>query len=308
VTSYHGAAHRILTGHCGTSDNFTVSSLSVLAAQFLQTDACPPTDPSCVRPTAATREPIFEGFGVHEFLVIGSAALATLVGLVVIAWLLVRLTGAHRDYLPLAPRPAGAYEAAHGGAPLGSTPPRRPRIDISPSTWVGVGCVFVLAIVVASWIALRDDDETSTSSSTSRTTSSSTTVAPATSVSTLPASCTKPALTASFLPAGFDPQLAAGFGVTLPSDPGCAFHWKGATGVISVLLTGDSPLGPPGNVQERIVRNGRTVWAGAAPGGGIGVIIEEKELGGAPDIWFTLLSTTVPRADLVETALNLQRG
>jgi hypothetical protein len=287
-----------LTEECSKFDNLPVSSLSVMAAQFLQTDACPPTDPSCAQPTAAVREPIFEGFGVDEFLVIGSAALATLVGLIVVAWLLVRLTGAHRDYLPLQPRPAGGY--APLGASMGTMPPRRPRFVISPSTWVGVGCVFVLAIVVASWIALREDDEVTTGSTTTRGTSTSSTASPAASAATVPPSCNKPGLTASFLPAGFDPQLAAGFGVTgSPSEPLCAFHWRGPNGVISVLPTGDSPLGPPGNVQERIVRNGRTVWVGAATGGGIGVIVEEKEFGGAPDIWFTLLSTTVARNDIL---------
>jgi hypothetical protein len=298
----------ILTGDCVKFDNLPVSSLLVVAAQFLQTDACPPTNPSCARPTAAVREPIFEGFGVREFLVIGSAALTTLVGLIVVAWLLVRLTGAHRDYLPLQPRPVGGYDPSRGGASMGTPSPRRPRFDISPSTWVGVGCVFVLAVVVASWIALRDDNETTAGTTTTRGTSTSSTVAPAATPTTLPTNCTAPALTATFLPAGFDPQLAAGFGIASASDPGCAFHWRGPSGVITVLLTGDSPLGPPGNVQERVVRDGRTVWAGAAPGGGVGVIIEEKELGGAPDIWFTLLSTTVTRTDLVETALNLQRA
>jgi hypothetical protein len=189
------------------------------------------------------------------------------------------------------------------------TPPRRPRFDISPSTWVGVGFVFVLAVSAASWMALRDDDEVTSGTTTTRATDTSTSVTTAASASSsVPAGCNKPSLTASFLPAGFDPQLATGFGVDTTSDPGCAFHWRGPSGVISVLLTGDSPLGPPGNVQERVERNGRVVWAGAAPGGGVGVIVEEKEFGGAPEIWFTLLSTTVARTDLVETALNLQRG
>jgi hypothetical protein len=283
-----------------------VSSLSVVAAQFLQTDACPPTNPACIRPTTTVREPIFEGFGVHELLVIGSAAIATLVGLIVVAWLLVRLTGAHRDYLPLQPRPAGAGNSAQANG--GATSPRRPRPDISPSTWVGVGFVFVLAVGAATWMALRGDDETTSPTTTTRGTNTSTTVASPSSVGTVPANCNKPTISPSFLPAGFNNQLAPGFGVATTADAGCAFHWQGPGGVISVLLTGDSPLGPPGNAQERILRNGRTVWVGAAAGGGIGVVVEEKEFGGAPDIWFTLLSTTVARADLIETALNLQRG
>jgi hypothetical protein len=299
-----------LTGESTKFDNSPVSSLWVMAAPFLQTDACPPTNPACARPAAAVREPIFEGFGVHELVVIGSAALATLVGLIVVAWLLVRLTGAHRDYLPLQARPAGGYDPsrANGGTPTGTARPRRPRPDISPSTWVGVAFVFVLAVGAASWMALRgDEDDTSSPSTTTGASSTSSTVAGATA-STVPPNCNRPTFTASYLPAGFDNQLAAGFGITTPADPGCAFHWRGGDSVISVLPTGDSPLGPPGNVQEKVVRNGRTVWVGAAPGGGIGVIVEEKEFGGAPDIWFTLLSTTVARNDLIETALNLQLG
>jgi hypothetical protein len=271
-----------------------VSSLSVVAAQFLQTDACPPTNPACVRPTTTVREPIFEGFGVHELLVIGSAAIATLVGLIVVAWLLVRLTG------------AGDPTRANGGA-MGATP-RRPRPDISPSTWAGVAFVFVLAVGAATWMALRSDDETTSPTTTTRATNSSTTVASPSSVTTVPANCNKPTISAAFLPAGFNNQLAPGFGVATTGDTGCAFHWPGPGGVISVLLTGDSPLGPPGNAQERILRNGRTVWVGATASGGIGVVVEEKEFGGAPDIWFTLLSTTVGRNDMIETALNLQRG
>ena len=286
-----------------------MSSLAVVAAQFLQTDACPPTNPACARPTTTVREPIFDGFGVHELLVIGSAAIATLVGLIVVAWLLVRLTGAHRDYLPLQPRPAGAGDPtrANGGT-MGGGQPRRPFPEISPSTWAGVGFVFVLAVGAATFMALRDDDETTSPTTTSRATNSSTTVATPSSVATVPANCNKPAIAAAFLPTGFNNQLAPGFGVATASDPGCAFHWQGTGGVISVLPTGDSPLGPPGNVQERIQRNGRTVWVGATASGGIGVVVEEKEFGGAPDIWFTLLSNTVARTDMVETALNLQRA
>ena len=110
------------------------------------------------------REPIFQGFGVHEFLVIGSAALATLVGLIVVAWLLVQLTGAHRDYVQLQPRPAtGGLDPTRrtdGGLSSTGGTPRRPRPKISPSTWVGVGFVFVLAVGAASWIAFQDDDDT----------------------------------------------------------------------------------------------------------------------------------------------------
>ena len=246
---------------------------------------------------------------MSEFLVIGSAALATLVGLIVVAWLLVRLTGAHRDYLPLQPRPAGAaHPTAQGNGAPRAMPPRRPRVEISPSTWVGVGFVFVLAVGAATWMALRDDIETTVPTTTTRGSSTSTAGASAPSVVTVPATCNKPAISPAFLPAGFNNQLTPGFGAATTSDPGCAYHWQGPGGVISVLPTGDSPLGPPGNTQEKVLRNGRTVWVGPATGGGIGVVVEEKEFGGAPDIWFTLLSTTVARADLIETALNLQRG
>jgi hypothetical protein len=125
-------------------------------------------------------------------------------------------------------------------------------------------------------------------------------------VTTIPASCTKPAFTAVVLPTGFVNELVAGFGAAISAEPPCAFHWQGPNSVISVLTTGDSPLGPLGTVQQKVEANGRTVWVGPAQGGGIGVVFEEKELGGAPDIWFTLISTTVPRNELVDTALNLK--
>ena len=284
----------------------------VAARLLLQADACPATNPACAtRPTNVDRKPIFEGFGVHEFLVIGSTALATLVGLIVVAWLLVHLTGAHRDYVQLQPRPATAGPDPRRGdaSPINGGGGRRPRPQISPSTWVGVGFVFVLAVGSASWIALRGDDDTLTSSTTTTTRSSSTSGGtPATTVGTLPANCTKPTLTAPTLPAGFNNQLVAGFGVATPADAGCAFHWQGASGVISLLTTGYSPLGPPANVQVATQSNGRTLYVGPTPDGGVGIVIEEKELGGAPDIWYTLLSTTVPRNDLIAAAANLQRG
>jgi hypothetical protein len=286
-----------------------VSNLAEVAARFLQTDACPATDPSCAPRSAVPREPIFEGFGVHEFLVIGSAALATLVGLIVVAWLLVHLTGAHRDYIPVQPRPAtngpdprtGAGSLFGGGA-------RRPRPQISPSTWVGVGFVFVLAVGSASWIALRGDDATETTASTTSRPGSTSTVTPGASVTTAPVNCNKPTLTAPVLPAGYVNELVAGFGAAISPEPPCAYHWQGVDSVISVLSTGDSPLGPLGTVQQKVERNGRTVWVGPAQSGGIGVVVEEKELGGAPDIWFTLLSTSVSREDLINTAVNLQRA
>jgi hypothetical protein len=291
-----------------------VDTLGVVAARLLlQAAACPATNPACAsRPTNVDRKPIFEGFGVHEFLVIGSTALATLVGLIVVAWLLVRLTGAHRDYVQLQPRPATAGPNPRRGeaGPINGGGARRPRPRISPSTWVGVGFVFVLAVGSASWIALRDDDETVTTATTTTTKGSSSTssVVLATTVATLPANCTKPAVSAASLPAGFNNQLVAGLGVASSTDAGCAFHWQGPNTVISLLTTGYSPLGPPANVQVVTQRNGRTMYVGPTPDGGIGIVIEEKELGGAPDIWFTLLSTTVARNDLIETAANLQRG
>ena len=283
----------------------------VAARLLLQADACPATNPSCAtRPTNVDRKPIFEGFGFHEFLVIGSTALATLVGLIVVAWLLVHLTGAHRDYVQLQPRSAAGPDPRSGEAsPINGGGARRPRPQISPSTWVGVGFVFVLAVGSASWIALRGDDETVTTPTTTTNRSSSTSsVIPATTVAPLPANCAKPGLTTAFLPAGFNNQLVAGLGVATATDAGCAFHWQGPNSAIGLLTTGYSPLGPPGNVQVTTQRNGRTMYVGPTPDGGIGVIIEEKELGGAPDIWFTLLSTTVARNDLIETAANLQRG
>ena len=100
-----------------------------------------------------------------------------------------------------------------------------------------------------------------------------------------------------------------GFGATPVSDPGCAYHWQGNNGVvISLLPTGYSPIGPPGETQQKIVLHGRTFWIGPTPGGGLGIVIEDKELGGAPDVWFTLMSTTVARNDLIETAADLQRA
>jgi len=246
---------------------------------------------------------------VHEFLVIGSAALATLVGLIVVAWLLVRLTGAHRDYMQLQPRPATAGPDPRRGEARVNGGARRPRPQISPSTWVGVGFVFVLAVGSASWIALRGDDDTTSPSTTTSTRSSSTSSGtPATTVANLPANCAKPTLTAPTLPAGFNNQLVAGFGVATAADGECAFHWQGTNGVISLLTTGYSPLGPPANVQVSTRSNGRTLYVGPTPDGGVGIVIEEKEFGGAPDIWYTLLSTTVPRNDLIAAAANLQRG
>ena len=283
----------------------------VAARLLLQSDACPATNPACAsRPTNVDRKPIFEGFGVHEFLVIGSTALATLVGLIVVAWLLVHLTGAHRDYVQLQPRPATAGpDPRRGEAPPINGGARRPRQQISPSTWVGVGFVFVLAVGSASWIALRGDDETVTTATTTTKGSSSTaSVVAVTTVATLPASCTKPTFTAPFLPAGFNNQLVAGLGVATSTDAGCAFHWQGPNTVISLLTTGYSPLGPAANVQVATQRNGRTMYVGPTPDGGVGIVMEEKEFGGAPDIWITLLSTTVARNDLIETAANLQRA
>ncbi|HUP73716.1 MAG TPA: hypothetical protein VM282_11810 [Acidimicrobiales bacterium] len=286
-----------------------MSNLAEVAARLLQADVCPATDPSCAPRAAVPREPIFDGFGVHEFLVIGAAVLATLVGLIVVAWLLVHLTGAHRDYEPLQPRPVTNGPDPRGGSAgslFNGGGARRPRPQISPSTWVGVGFVFVLAVGAASWIALRGDDDTVTTATTTSRPLSTSTVTPAASVTTIPPSCTKPTFNAALLPAGFVNELVAGFGAAISPEPLCAFHWQGANSVISVLTTGDSPLGPLGTVQQKIEANGRTVWVGPAQGGGIGVVFEEKELGGAPDIWFTLISTTVPRNELIDTALNLQ--
>ena len=288
----------------------------VVARLLLQADACPATNPSCApRSPDVVRKPLFEGFGVHEFLIIGSAAAATLIGLIAVAWLLVHLTGAHRDYA--ATQPQGVVNGLDPtrtmgpdwGSPL-RTGPRRPRPQIAPSTWAGVVVVFALAVGVASWIALSDDDDESGTQTTTTTRSlPGNTAIPPGSVTTLPPNCTKPGISATFLPAGFNNQLDAGFGAQPASDPGCAFHWQGQDSVISLLPTGNSPLGPPGNVQIATVHgNGRTLYVGPAPGGGLGIVIEEKELGGAPDIWFTLLSTTVARNDLIETAANLQRA
>ena len=75
-----------------------------------------------------------------------------------------------------------------------------------------------------------------------------------------------------------------------------------------MLPTGYSPIGPPGDTQQKVVLHGRTLYIGPTPGGGLGLVIEEKELGGAPDIWYTLMSTTVARNDLIETAADLQRA
>ncbi|TML11320.1 MAG: hypothetical protein E6G39_14205 [Actinobacteria bacterium] len=295
-----------------------MSTLAVAATQWLlQANACPTTNPSCAsRPPNVVRQPIFDGFGVHQFLIIGSAALATLVGLIVVSWLLVHLTGAHRDYAQLQARqPAPGHDPARATVPgMGMPPtypsPRPPRPQIAPSTWVGVVIVFALALGAATWIAFTGDDTTTTTTpSTTATAGPATTVAPAASVTTVPSSCPKPALTATFLPPGFLTQLMPGFGATPVSDPGCAYHWQGNNGVvISLLPTGYSPIGPPGETQQKIVLHGRTFWIGPTPGGGLGIVIEDKELGGAPDIWFTLMSTTVARNDLIETAADLQRA
>jgi hypothetical protein len=294
-----------------------VSTLAVVAARLLlQADACPATNPSCAsRPSEVVRKPIFEGFGVHEFLIIGFAAAATLVGLIVVAWLLVHLTGAHRDYATrgvVNGQGSGRSMGTEWGSSALQPGPRRPRPQIATSTWVGVTLVFVFAVGVASWIALSgDDDPTTSPSTTAAKSSSSTGAAPlgtATPGTTLPPNCARPNFSAAFLPAGFTNQLVAGYGAPTASDPGCAFHWQGTGSVISVLTTGYSPLGPPGNVQVTTRSNGRTMYVGPTPDGGLGLVIEEKELGGAPDIWFTLMSTTVARNDLIETAANLQRG
>ena len=310
----------VLTGTARSRTILPVSTLAVVAARLLlQADACPATNPSCAsRPSAVVRKPIFEGFGIHEFLIIGSAAAATLIGLIVVAWLLVHLTGAHRDYAT--PQVQGVGHGGDDSRSMGpewatssfGSGPRRPRPQISTSTWVGVTLVFVLAVGVASWIALSGNDGNTAAPSTTTVRSSSSsagaTVAVATTGAPLPPGCTKPAFNAAFLPAGFTNQLVAGYGAPTASDPGCAFHWQGPDRVISLLTTGYSPLGPPGNVQVTTKSNGRTMYVGPTPDGGLGLVIEEKELGGAPDIWFTLMSTTVARNDLIETAANLQRA
>jgi hypothetical protein len=291
-----------------------VNTLAVVVARLLlQADACPATNPSCAsRPTNVVRRPIFEGFGIHEFLIIGSAAVATIVGLIVVAWLLVHITGAHRDYVQVQTRSTPGVDPARHTAPNMGLPPTYPsprptRPQIAPSTWVGVAIVFALAVGAAAWIALGGNDSTPTSAPTTTTAVRTSTGAGTTSATTVLPNCPKPAITATFLPAGFDTQLTPGFGATPISDPGCAYHWQGNNGVISVLPTGYSPIGPPGETQEKIVLHGRTFWLGPTPGGGLGIVIEEKELGGAPDIWFTLMSTTVARNDLIETAADLQR-
>jgi hypothetical protein len=116
----------------------------------LQTDACPATNPRAF-PAARTcrRQPIFQGFGVHEFLVIGLAGLghprrADRGGLATGA-----SDGAHRDYVQLQPRPATAAPTRRAGrrrvcrapAALLATPSPHLAVD-----WVGVGFVFVLAV------------------------------------------------------------------------------------------------------------------------------------------------------------------
>jgi hypothetical protein len=174
-----------------------------------------------------------------------------------------------------------------------------------------VTLVFMLAVGAASWIALRDNGggtATPAATTVKFSTLSTGTVIAATTTPPLPPGCAKPAFSAAFLPAGFSNQLVAGYGAPTAADPGCAFHWQGQDRVISVLTTGYSPLGPPGNVQVTTRSNGRTMYVGPTPDGGLGLVIEEKELGGAPDIWFTLMSTTVARNDLIETAANLVRG
>jgi hypothetical protein len=110
------------------------------------------------------------------------------------------------------------------------------------------------------------------------------------------------------LPAGFDKTLVPGLGLAGITSAECAYHWVGPNAVVALLPTGYSPIGPPGEAQTTVRRGGRTMYVGKTPQGATGLVIEDRELGGAPDIWFTLLSTTVSPEDLINIAVGLQRG
>jgi hypothetical protein len=135
-----------------------------------------------------------------------------------------------------------------------------------------------------------------------------TTTVPAATTTSLPADCARPGVVATVLPAGFDKVMLPGLGLTGIASAECAYHWAGPNAVVAVLPTGYSPLGPPAEAQQTVRRGGRTMYVGRTPQGATGLVIEDRELGGAPDIWFTLLSNTVSAEDLINIAAGLQRG
>lgn len=254
------------------------------------------------------RKPLFEGFGLREVAVIGGAILATTIGLIVLTWLLVVLTGANRDY-QLARAASGSTSVrVVGGDGTSVDLPRRelvpPRWEIRPSTWFGVSLVLAGALGAATWIALGAEPERSTQGALAAPT------APTTAAPTTVNPCPAPPLAAEQLPAGFDRALQSGFGVTVPGAlaPGCYFHWKGpAGGVVTLIPAGDSVYGPRGEAQREVLRNGRTLWAGITPQGAAGVVFEERQLGGAPDLWYTLVSSTASEDELLTIAATLKR-
>jgi len=258
----------------------------VVGSAYWQASGCIPGAPGC-RETVA-RKPIFEGFGVNEALIIGGTLLATLAGLVIVTYLLAVATGATRD-----------FDDERPAARLGP----QPWLDIRSSTWVCVAAVLALATGTGAWIALGSEPDRSIQGS-EQAAPASTSAQPTSTV----AQCPPPKLTANFLPTGFTNKLNAGAGHSFITDASCYFHYKGANNsAITVISSGVSPFGPPGVSQVREQIAGRTLWVGSTPQGALGVLIEESELGGANDIWYTLVSNTVTRADLLQVAAGLQR-
>lgn len=261
--------------------------LVVVSSAFSQTTNCIVGAPGC-RETVA-RKPIFEGFGVREALVIGGTVLATLVGLVIVTYLLAIATGANRD-----------YDDERPATRLGP----QPWLAIRPSTWVCVAAVLALATGAGAWVALGTDPADPITSGEASAATTSTSRPP---VTTAPP-CPSPKVSANYLPTGYVNRLSPGAGQSFITDQGCYFHYKGANNsAITVISSGESPFGPPGAAQamEKVV--GRTLWVGSTPQGALGVLIEESELGGASGTWYTLVSNTVARADLLQVAAGLQR-
>ncbi len=247
--------------------------------------------------TPAEDTSLFDGFGFAQLVVLAVVVLATVVGLIALAWLLVLLTGADRDYLEVAPdRPADPTAGAPrlvAGDEVSPTPRATPASvmrAVRPSTWAGLGVVALLAAVSAVWLGLGGDD-----AGDQRTGSVSTATA---------LDCSRVPFLAGRLPQGFSGGLRAGTGTEDAVPAGrCVWHWSAPAGVIQLLGQSAPASGPLGQIEV----GDKRMWVQATLDGSTQVVFEEREFGGAAGTWYTLLSRAVDREALVNLTASLQR-
>lgn len=240
---------------------------------------------------------LFDGFGFAELLVLAVVVLATVVGLIALAWLLVLLTGADRDYLEMPPETPADQVPGSPRLVAGDAAPAAPRATpasvmraVRPSTWVGLGVVALLAAVTTVWLGFGGDD-----SGDQRTQGAAGPAA---------LDCSRVPFLAGRLPQGFSGGLRSGTGTedAMPADR-CVWHWSAPAGVIQLLGQSAAASGPLGQIEV----NGKRMWVQATLDGSTQVVFEEREFGGAAGTWYTLLSRAVDREALVNLTVSLQR-